>query len=72
MLFIVNIYFLVLPCALEISVLYSLRLGIRIYNAQSTMSKLQAFHEALALFSPSASDNLSQQLPQGSSKEKSH
>ena len=70
MLFIANIYFLV--HALEISVFYSLRLGIRIYNAQSTLSELQAFHEALAPFSPSASDNLSQQLPQGSGHENSH
>ena len=62
MLFIANIYFLVR--ALEISVFYSLRLGIRIYNAQSTLSELQAFHEALAPFSPSASDHLPQQLPQ--------
>ena len=67
---IVNIYFVVR--ALEISVFYGLRLGIRIYNAQSTMSKLQAFHEALALFSPSASDNLSQQLPQGSGHKNRH
>ena len=41
--FIVNIYFLV--CALEISVLYNLRSGIKIHNAQSSMSNLQAFHD---------------------------
>ena len=68
--FIINFYFLI-P-ALEISVFYSLRLGIRIYNAQSTLSELQAFHEALAPFSPSASDNLSQQLPQDSGYENLH
>ena len=41
--FIVNFYFLI-P-ALAISVLYSLRWGIKIYNAQSSMSNLQAFHD---------------------------
>ena len=41
--FIVNIYFLV-P-ALEISVLYNLRSGVKIYNAQSSMSNLQAFND---------------------------
>ena len=45
--FIVNIYFLV--CALEISVLYNPRSGIKIYNAQCSMSNLQAFHDCLAL-----------------------
>ena len=45
MLFIANIYFLVR--ALEISVFYNLRLGIRIYNARSSMSKLQAFHDSV-------------------------
>ena len=40
---IVNFYFLI--CALEISVLYSLRSGIKIYNAQSSMPNLQAFHD---------------------------
>ena len=40
--FIVNIYFLV--HALEISVLYNLRSGIKIHNAQSSVSNLQAFH----------------------------
>ena len=47
--FIVNFYFLV--CALEVSVLYNLRSGIKIYNAQSSMSSLQAFHDfCLALW----------------------
>ena len=41
--FIVNIYFLV--HALEISVLYNLRSGIKIHNAQSSVSNLQAFHD---------------------------
>ena len=41
--FIVNFYFLI-P-ALAISVLYNLRWGIKIYNAQSSMSNLQAFHD---------------------------
>ena len=45
MLFIANIYFLV--GALEIPVFYNLRLGIRIYNAQSSMSQLQAFHDSV-------------------------
>ena len=43
MLFIANIYFLVR--ALEISVFYNLRSGIKIYNAQSSVSNLQAFHD---------------------------
>ena len=43
MLFIANIYFLV-P-ALEISVFQNLRLGIKIHNAQSPMSSLQAFND---------------------------
>ena len=42
LLFIANIYFLV--HALEISVLYNLRSGIKIHNAQSSVSNLQAFH----------------------------
>ena len=41
--FIVNFYFLVR--ALEISVLYNLRLGIKIHSAQPSMSNLQAFHD---------------------------
>ena len=41
--FIVNFYFLIR--ALEISVLYSLKSGIKLYNAQSSMSNLQAFHD---------------------------
>ena len=41
--FIVNIYFPV--CALEISVLYSLRLGIKVHSTQSSVSNLQAFHD---------------------------
>ena len=41
--FIVNFYFL--TRALEISILYNLRSGIKIYNAQSSMSNLQAFHD---------------------------
>ena len=41
--FIVNFYFLVR--ALEISVLYNLRLGVKIYIAQSSVSNLQAFHD---------------------------
>ena len=45
LLFIANIYFLV--HALEISVFYNLRLGIQIYNAQSSMSNLQAFHDSV-------------------------
>ena len=45
MLFIANIYFLVR--ALEISVFYNLRLRIKIYNAQSSMSNLQAFHDSV-------------------------
>ena len=47
MLFIANIYFLV--CSLEITVFYNLRSGIKIYNAQSSMSNLQDFHDCLAL-----------------------
>ena len=46
MLLIANIYFLV-P-ALEKSVFQNLRLGIKIHNAQSSMSNLQAFHDCLA------------------------
>ena len=46
--FIVNFYFLI--CALEISVLYSLRSGIKIYNAQSSMSNFQAFHDFVQPF----------------------
>ena len=44
--FIVNFYFLLyfLP-TLEISVLYNLRLGLKIHNAQSPMSSLQAFND---------------------------
>ena len=34
-----------LNCALEISVLHNLRLGIKIYDAQSSVSNLQAFHD---------------------------
>ena len=45
MIFIANIYFLV--CALEISVFYNLISGIQIYNAQSSMSNLQAFHDSV-------------------------
>ena len=45
MLFIANIYFLVR--ALEISVLFYLRSGIKIYKAQSSMSNLQAFHDSV-------------------------
>ena len=41
--FIVNFYFLIR--ALEISVLYSFKSGIKLYNAQSSMSNLQAFHD---------------------------
>ena len=41
--FIVKLYFLI--SALEMSVLYDLRLGIKIYNAQSSMSNFQAFHD---------------------------
>ena len=41
--FIVNFYFLI--CAGERTVLYDLRSGIRIYNAQSSMPNLQAFHD---------------------------
>ena len=41
-LFIINFYFLIR--ALEISVLYNLRSGIKIHNAQSSVSNLQAFH----------------------------
>ena len=44
-LFIANIYFLV-P-ALEITVFYNLGSGIKIYNAQSSMSNLQAIHECV-------------------------
>ena len=40
--FIVNIYLLVQ--ALEIPVLYNLRSGIKICNAESSMSNVQAFH----------------------------
>ena len=43
MLFIVNFYFFI-P-ALEIPVLYNLRSGIKIYNAQSSVSNLQGFHD---------------------------
>ena len=45
--FIVNIYFPV--HALAVSVLYNLRSGIKMYNAQSSMSNLQDFHDCLAL-----------------------
>ena len=45
LLFIANIYFLV--HALEISVFYNLRSGIKTYNAQSSMSNLQAFHDSV-------------------------
>ena len=41
--FIANFYFHI--CALAISILYNLRLGIKIYNAQSSMANLQAFHD---------------------------
>ena len=41
--FIVNFYFLIR--ALEISVLYNLRSGIKIYNVQSSLSNFQAFHD---------------------------
>ena len=41
----INIYFLV--HALEISVLYNLKSGVKIYNAQSSMSNLQAFHDSV-------------------------
>ena len=41
--FISNFYFLI--CALKISVLYDLRSGIKIYNAQSSIPNLQAFHD---------------------------
>jgi len=54
--FIVNIYFLV-P-ALEISVLYNPRSGIKIYNAQSS-----TFRPFMTLFSPSASDALFSATP---------
>ena len=47
MLFIANIYFLVR--ALEISVFYNFRSGIKIYNSQSSMSNLQVSHDCLAL-----------------------
>ena len=43
--FIVNFYFLVR--ALEISVLYNLRSGIKIYDSQSSVSNLQAFHDSV-------------------------
>ena len=65
--FIVNFYFLM--HALEVSVLYNLRSEIKIYNAQSSMSNLQAF---VTLFSLLASDALSQQLLQGSGYGNSH
>ena len=45
MLFVANIYFLVR--ALEISVVYNLRLGIKMYNAQSSVPNLQAFHDSV-------------------------
>ena len=45
MLFIANIYFIV--SSLEISVLFYLRSGIKIYKAQSSMSNLQAFHDSV-------------------------
>ena len=45
--FIVNFYFLI--HALEIYFLYNLKLRIKIYNAQSSMSYLPAFHDYLAL-----------------------
>ena len=41
--FIVNFYFLIRT--LEVSVLYNLRSWIKIYNAQSSMSNLEAFHD---------------------------
>ena len=62
--FIVNFYFLI--CALVIRVFYNLRSGIKNYNAQSSMSNLQAFHDS------SASDALSQHLPRVSGYGKSH
>ena len=46
--FIVNIYYLV--HALEMFVLYNLRSGIKNYNAQSSMSNLQAFHDSVQPF----------------------
>ena len=46
--FIVNFYFLIRN--LEISVLYNLRSGIKIYNAQFSVSNLQAFHDSVWLF----------------------
>ena len=46
--FIVNFYFLVR--ALEISVLYNLRSGIKTYNAQSSVPNLQAFQDCLAFW----------------------
>ena len=45
MLFIANIYFPV--GALEISVFYSFISGIKTYNAQSSVSNLQAFHDSV-------------------------
>ena len=46
--FIVNFYFLIRT--LEVSVLYNLRSWIKIYNAQSSMSNLQAFHDFVQPF----------------------
>ena len=46
--FIVNFYFLI--HALEISLLHSLRPGIKIYDAQSSVSNLQAFHDFVQPF----------------------
>ena len=43
--FIVNIYFLVR--VLEISVLQDIGLGIKIHNAQSSLSNLQDFHDSV-------------------------
>ena len=55
--FIVSFRFLIR--AREITVLYNLRLGIKIYNAESSMSNLQAFHDcsALGLLTPFLSNS---------------
>ena len=57
--FIVNFYFL--THALEISVLYNLRSGIKMYHAQPSMSNLQALSSlclALLLMTPFLSNSL--------------
>ena len=54
--FIVSFRFLIR--AREITVLYNLRLGIKIYSAQSSVSNLQAFDDFVQLVTPFLSNSL--------------